>query len=80
MTYGPAIDIKCAKCGNPLRLIALIKTREVIERILVAMHLTCPPTCPSCTRRARPRSPSGRRGARRTSSTDRGAAGQGVLG
>jgi len=34
-----AIDIKCAKCGNPLRLIALIKTRAVIEKILVAMHL-----------------------------------------
>jgi hypothetical protein len=34
-----SIDIKCAKCGSPLRLIALIKTREVIEKILVAMHL-----------------------------------------
>jgi hypothetical protein len=34
-----AIDIRCAKCGSPLRLIALIKTREVIEKILVAMHL-----------------------------------------
>ena len=33
-----AIDIKCAKCGSPLRLIALIKTRAVIEKILVAMH------------------------------------------
>ena len=29
-----AIDIKCTKCGSPLRLIALIKTREVIEKIL----------------------------------------------
>jgi hypothetical protein len=34
-----AIDIKCGKCSGPLRLLALIKTREVIERILVAMHL-----------------------------------------
>jgi len=34
-----SIDIKCAKCGNPLRLIALTKTRAVIEKILVAMHL-----------------------------------------
>jgi hypothetical protein len=35
-----AIEIKCGKCGSPLRLIALIKTREVIEKILVAMHLS----------------------------------------
>ena len=34
-----AIEVKCAKCGGPLRLIALIKKRETIERILVAMHL-----------------------------------------
>ena len=34
-----AVDIKCAKCGSPLRLIALVKTRAVIEKILVAMHL-----------------------------------------
>jgi hypothetical protein len=33
------IESKCGKCGNPLRLIALIKTREVIEKILLAMHL-----------------------------------------
>jgi hypothetical protein len=34
-----SIDIQCAKCGHPLRLRALIKTPEVIVRILVAMHL-----------------------------------------
>jgi hypothetical protein len=34
-----AIDIKCTKCGNPLRLIAIIKTDAVIKKILVAMHL-----------------------------------------
>jgi hypothetical protein len=34
-----AIEIKCGKCGGPLRLIAPIKTREVIEKILVAMDL-----------------------------------------
>jgi len=34
-----AIDIRCAKCGNPLRLRALIKTEAVIKKILLAMHL-----------------------------------------
>jgi hypothetical protein len=34
-----AIDIKCTKCGNPLRLIAIIKTDAVIKKIVVAMHL-----------------------------------------
>jgi hypothetical protein len=34
-----AIDVKCAKCGSPWWLIALIETHEVIEKILVAMHL-----------------------------------------
>jgi len=34
-----SIDIKCAKCGSPLRLIALIKNQDVAKRILVAMHL-----------------------------------------
>jgi hypothetical protein len=34
-----SIDIKCAKCGNPLRLRALIKTEAVIKKILLAMHL-----------------------------------------
>jgi hypothetical protein len=34
-----SIDIQCAKCGHPLRLRALIKTPEVIVKILVAMNL-----------------------------------------
>jgi hypothetical protein len=34
-----AIDIKCAECGKPLRLRALIKTDAVIKNILLAMHL-----------------------------------------
>jgi hypothetical protein len=34
-----AIDIRCARCGNPLRLRALIKTEAVIKKILLAMHL-----------------------------------------
>ncbi len=34
-----SIDIKCAKCGNPLRLIALIKDQDIAKKILVAMHL-----------------------------------------
>ena len=34
-----AIDIKCGKCGKPLRLLALIKTEAVIKKILLAMHL-----------------------------------------
>jgi hypothetical protein len=34
-----AIESKCGKCGGRLRLIALIKTGEVIEKLLVAMHL-----------------------------------------
>jgi len=34
-----SIDIKCGKCGKPLRLLALIKTEAVIKKILLAMHL-----------------------------------------
>jgi len=34
-----AIEVKCGKCGSPLRLIALIKNQDVAKRILVAMHL-----------------------------------------
>ena len=34
-----AIDIKCGRCGKPLRLLALIKTEAVIKKILLAMHL-----------------------------------------
>jgi hypothetical protein len=59
-TFG--IDITCAKCGSPLRLIALIKTRQVIEKILVAMHLSAsvpelhparpPPGCDGAARDA----------------------------
>jgi hypothetical protein len=50
-----AIDIKCAKCGNPLRLIALIKTDAVIKKILPAeapeLHPARPP--PEADREAR---------------------------
>jgi hypothetical protein len=57
-----AIEVKCAKCGGPLRLIALIKKRETIERILVAMHLVpsgprAYPPCPCPTRLRRARRP-----------------------
>jgi hypothetical protein len=36
-TFG--FELKCSRCHSPLRLIALIKTREVVEKILNAMHL-----------------------------------------
>jgi len=38
-----AIDIKCSKCGMPLRLRALIKTETVIKKLLLAMHLPAEP-------------------------------------
>ena len=36
-TFG--IEIVCAKCRVPLRLIALIKTEDIAKKILKAMHL-----------------------------------------
>jgi hypothetical protein len=36
------IDMICARCKSPLRLIALIETEDTIKRILAAMGLPCP--------------------------------------
>ena len=36
-TFG--FEIVCSKCHSQLRLIALIKTEDIAERILTAMHL-----------------------------------------
>jgi hypothetical protein len=36
-TFG--FEIVCQKCQSPLRLIALIKTEDVANKILTAMHL-----------------------------------------
>jgi hypothetical protein len=33
------VEIVCAKCQAPLRLVALIKTEDVAKKILTAMHL-----------------------------------------
>jgi hypothetical protein len=36
-TFG--FEIVCQKCQSPLRLIALIKTEDIANKILTAMHL-----------------------------------------
>jgi hypothetical protein len=36
-TFG--FEIVCQKCQSPLRLIALIRTEDVAQKILKAMHL-----------------------------------------
>jgi hypothetical protein len=33
------IEVVCAKCKSPLRLISLIKSEPIAKKILVAMHL-----------------------------------------
>jgi hypothetical protein len=33
------IEIVCAKCQSPLRLIALVKNQDIAKKPLVAMHL-----------------------------------------
>ena len=45
------IDIVCPKCQAPLRLIALIKSQDVANKILTAMH---PPSEPPELHPARP--------------------------
>jgi hypothetical protein len=46
-----AIDLVCQRCGGDLRLIALVKTEEVIRKILTAMGL---PAAPPLVHPARP--------------------------
>jgi len=36
-TFG--FEIVCQKCQSPLRLIALIKSEDIVQKILTAMHL-----------------------------------------
>jgi hypothetical protein len=42
-TFG--FEIVCSKCQAPLRLIALIQTENIAQKILIAMHL--PATVPA---------------------------------
>ena len=74
-TFG--IDVVCAKCQAPPRLIALIKTEAIAKKILTAVRLVpsgpraCPPCpCPTRLRRARrpPKRPSFTPHARRPAS------------
>jgi hypothetical protein len=35
----PAEELRCQRCQSPLRLIALVKNRDIAKKILTAMHL-----------------------------------------
>jgi hypothetical protein len=54
-TFG--FEIVCQKCHSQLRLIALVKTEAVAQKILKAMHL--PTEIPELHPARRPRSPPG---------------------
>jgi hypothetical protein len=54
-TFG--FEIVCSKCHGQLRLIALIKTEDVAQKILKAMHL--PSDVPELHPARRPRPPPG---------------------